>query len=141
MNLWPQLGASAVLVCLMALIHAIGILGVTRLLGLDDRKLRSHRVDLSALGISVIMALTLFSLHLLEIVLFAAFYISVGAIAEFEPALFFSASAYATLGQPEVAFPNQWRLVGAIEGLVGFLLIGWSTGVFISDMNKLLRET
>lgn len=141
MNLWPQLGASAGLVCLMALIHGIGVLGITRLLGLDDRKLRTHRVDLSALGLSVTMALTLFSLHMIEIALFAVFYMVVGAIDQFEPALFFSASAYATLGHPDIAFPNQWRLVGAIEGLVGFLLIGWSTGVFISDMNKLLRET
>ena len=31
-------------------------------------------------------------------------------------------------------------LVGAIEGLVGFLLIGWSTAVFVTDMNKLLRK-
>lgn len=141
MNLASQLGASAMLVGMTALIHGVGVLGLTRLLGLDDRKLRAHRVDLSALGLSVAMALGLFAMHMIEITMFAAFYMSVGAIPEFEPALFFSASAYATLGQPEVAFPNHWRLVGAFEGLVGFLMIGWSTGVFISDMNKLLRET
>ncbi len=55
--------------------------------------------------------------------------------------MFFSASAYATLGQPEIGFPERWRLVGAMEGLVGFLMIGWSTGVFVNDMNKLLRDS
>ena len=140
MNLWPQLVASGLLVCIMALIHAVGVLGLTHVLGLDGKALRAHKVDLSAIGISVGLALGLFSLHLIEILLFALFYMWVGAIALFESALFFSASAYATLGQPEVDFPDRWRLVGALEGLVGFLLIGWSTGVFISDMNKLLRE-
>ena len=139
-DLWAQLAASAGLVCLMALVHAVGVVGVTKLFGLDERKLRAHRVDLSALGLLVGVALSLFALHIIEIGLFAAFYMAVGAIDHFEAALFFSASAYATLGQPEVAFPEHWRLVGAFEGLVGFLLIGWSTGVFIADMNKLLRE-
>ena len=139
-HLWLQLAASAGLVCLMALVHAVGVVGVTKLFGLDGHTLRAHRVDLSALALLVGVALSLFALHILEIGLFAAFYIAVGAIEQVEPALFFSASAYATLGQPEVAFPHNWRLVGAIEGLVGFLLIGWSTGVFIADMNKLLRE-
>ena len=64
----------------------------------------------------------------------------VGAIRDFEEALFYSASAYATVGQSDVEFPQAWRLVGAIEGLIGFLLIGWSTAVFITDMNKVLRE-
>ena len=42
--------------------------------------------------------------------------------------------------QPGFAFPPQWRLVGAVEALAGFLLIGWSTAVFVTDMNKLLRN-
>ncbi|MDQ3143997.1 MAG: two pore domain potassium channel family protein [Pseudomonadota bacterium] len=140
MNLGAQLIASGALVCVMALIHAIGVIGITKALGLDERALRAHRVDFRALGLLVTMALCLFSLHIIEIALFAAFYIGVGAVEGVEPALFFSASAYSTLGTIEASLPNEWRLVGAIEGLVGFLLIGWSTGVFIADMNKLLRE-
>lgn len=139
-HLWAQLAASVGLVCLMALVHAAGVIGVTRGFGLDERKLRAHRVDLRALGLLVGVALSLFSLHIIEIGLFAAFYMAVGAIDHIEAALFFSASAYTTLGQPDIAFPPQWRIVGALEGLVGFLMIGWSTGVFIADMNKLLRE-
>ena len=140
MSLWTQLGAAAGLVVLMTFVHAVGIVGFTRLFGLDDRALRAHRVDLKAFGLLITVALCLFSLHLVEIALFAAFYMLVGAIGALEPALFYSATAYTTLGHPEIAFPTEWRLVGAIEGLVGFLLIGWSTGVFIADMNKLLRD-
>ena len=140
MNLGPQLAASAGLVCIVALIHAVGVVGLTKALGLKECSLRAHRVDLSALGLSVVMALGLFALHLVEITLFAAFYLAIGAFDALEPALFFSASAYTTLGTVESTLPAGWRLVGAIEGLVGFLMIGWSTGVFFADMNKLLRE-
>ena len=40
----------------------------------------------------------------------------------------------------ELGFPVEWRLVGALEGLIGFLLIGWSTAFFVTDMNRLLRQ-
>ena len=76
----------------------------------------------------------------MEIGLFGVFYLAVGAIGSLEEALYFSASSYATLGHPDIAFPAHWRLVGAVEGLAGFLLIGWSTAVFVTDMNKLLRK-
>lgn len=139
-QLWIQLVASAGLVCVMALVHAVGVVAITEALGFKDRALRMHQVDLSALALSISMALGLFALHMFEIGLFALFYMVVGAMSHFEPALFFSASAYTTLGTIETSLPDKWRLVGAIEGLVGFLLIGWSTGVFFADMNKLLRE-
>lgn len=139
MNLGAQLFASGFMVALMTVIHAFGIVIATRTLKLEDETLKAHKLDLGALGLLIGIALCLFALHLAEITLFAWFYILVGALTDWESALFFSASAYATLGQPEVGFPPAWRLLGAIEGLVGFLLIGWSIAVFITDMNKLLR--
>ena len=122
-QLWTQLFASAGLVCVMALVHAVGVVAITNGLGFKDRTLRLHRVNLSALGLSVSMALGLFALHMIEIGLFAAFYVLIGAMSHFEPALYFSASAYTTLGTIETSLPDDWRLVGAIEGLIGFLLI------------------
>ena len=67
MNLWPQLGASAALVCLIALVHAIGVVAITNMLGLDESKLRGHLIDRSAIILSAITALSLFALHFIEI--------------------------------------------------------------------------
>lgn len=139
-SLGLQLGAAGGLVIVMVLVHGAGILAATKLLGLEDRALRAHRIDFKAFGLLISIALCLFALHLIEIAIFAAFYLSVGAIDTLEAALYFSASAYSTLGHPDLFFPEEWRLLGAIEGLVGFLLIGWSTAVFIADMSKVLRD-
>jgi hypothetical protein len=139
-SLGTQLGAGALLIVAMIVVHAAGIIGATKLLRLEDRTLRAHRVDLKAFGLLISIALCLFGLHLLEITMFALFYVAVGALHTVESALYFSASAYSTLGHPDVDFPKDWRLLGAVEGLVGFVLIGWSTAVFIADMNKVLRE-
>jgi hypothetical protein len=140
MHLGMQLSAAFLLIVLMTLVHGFGVVLVTKLLRLEDSALRAHRLDYRAFGILTTMALSLFMLHALEITLFGLFYLAVGALRTFEEALYFSASSYATLGHPDISFPAEWRLLGAIEGLAGFLLIGWSTAVFVTDMNKLLRK-
>jgi len=140
MQLGMEILTAYLLVILMTLVHGIGIVLVTKLLKLEDDSLRAHRLNLGAFVLLTSMALSLFALHTIEIGLFALFYIAIGAIGGLEEALYFSTSAYATLGHPDIAFPAQWRLVGAVEGLAGFLLIGWSTAVFVTDMNKLLRK-
>ena len=140
MHLVAQLAASALLMVVMTLVHALGVLGIARGLRLDRRREPSGRLRPATVAILGTVALLLFGLHMAEIALFAAFYLAIGAFSGIEEALFVSASSYATLAQPEQGFPLEWRLVGAIEGLIGFLMIGWSTAFFVTDMNKLLRE-
>jgi hypothetical protein len=140
MYLGTQLLVASFLVVMITLVHGFGVVMMTKLLRLEDSALRAHRLDYRAFGLLILMALSLFALHALEICIFGLFYLAAGAIGSLEEALYFSASSYATLGHPDIAFPAQWRLLGAIEGLVGFLLIGWSTAVFVTDMNKLLRK-
>lgn len=139
-GLGTQLLAGLLLLVLMVVIHGAGIVGATRLLRLEDRTLRAHRAGAKAFRLLTSIALCIFALHLLEIGIFAFFYLAVDALQTVESALYFSMSAYSTLGHPDLNFPDDWRLVGAVEGLIGFLLIGWSTAVFIADMNKVIRE-
>lgn len=139
-SLGAQLGLGALLIAVMVFIHAAGIVGTTRTLGLQNRNLKAQPVDMRAFGLLVVMGLCLFVVHVLEIGLFAAFYLAVDALPNLEKALYFSASAYSTLGQPDVNFPDEWRILGAVEGLVGFLLIGWSTAVFVTHMRDVLTE-
>lgn len=135
-----QLLSSAILMVLMTLVHAFGVIGTTKLLRIEERALTGRRLNVETVGLMASLALCLFGLHVVEIALFGLFYLAVGAIGTIEEALFFSASAYATLGQPELEFPLEWRLLGALESLAGFLLIGWSAAVFVTDLEKLLRR-
>lgn len=135
-----QLLACAGLAMGATLLHGVGVAGIAHALGLDRERPRVRRLHPRTIATLSAVALLLFALHLSEIALFALFYLAVGALADLEQALFFSASAYATLAQPETNFPVDWRLLGALEGLIGFLLIGWSTAFFVTDMNKLLRR-
>ena len=139
MYLAIQLVTSAILVLLMTLIHGGGVVAIARLLRLDAPPPIAERRPVRTAMILSEVALLLFLLHMVEVMVFAAFYLMVGAVGAVEEALFLSASAYSTLSQPAGDFPVEWRLVGALEGLIGFLLIGWSTAFFVTDMNRLLR--
>jgi hypothetical protein len=135
-----QLASAAALIVLMAVVHGAGVATIAHWLGLDRERAKARRLHPRTVAMLSAVALLLFALHVNEIALFGLFYLAVGAVPDLELALFYSASAYATLGHPAMNFPLEWRLVGALEGLAGFLLLGWSTAFFVTDMNKLLRQ-
>ena len=140
MHLWTQLFWAGVLTVLCLLAHGFGIVVITRVLRLEEQRLRNKQLGAGAFLLLTGVALGVFVLHLVEIAVFAAFYLAAGILPRLDQALFFSASAYSTLGTVDLDLPDNWRLVGAIEGVAGFLLLGWSTAFFVTDMNLLLRQ-
>ena len=138
-EIWIQFGAAGLMVAIMALIHGLGLVGITKAYDLSDERLEKRDFDVKAILLMGVMALSLFVLHVLEIWAFALFYMAVDAIHSLEEALYYSASAYATLGYTADYFPQEWRLLGASEGLAGFLMLGWSTAFLVHNINK-LRE-
>ena len=53
------------------------------------------------------------------------------ATASFEDALYVSTSMFSTLGNDGTFVDSHWRLMAALEGINGFLLIGWSTAFLV----------
>ncbi len=134
-----QLSIAAALVVILTMIHGLGLIGIARVLKLEKERLEELEFDLRAIGLMCGTALMLFGLHIVEIWVFAGLYLLVDAMQSLEEALYYSASAYATLGRTADYFPDEWRLLGAIEALIGFLLIGWSTAFIVTTTNRLRR--
>ena len=139
MELTLHLLASTGLIVLVTIVHGTGVTIAGKLLKYEEGEFSRRSLLFLEFHFLVPMALFLFALHLLEITIFAAFYMIVGAIGTVEDALFTSAAAYTTLGLTESSL-GEWRLVGAFEGLAGFLMIGWSVAVFIAEMDKVVRK-
>jgi hypothetical protein len=139
MDLALHLFASTVLVVLVTVIHGTGVTLADKRLNYKKGEFQRRSLLFVEFHFLVPMALFLFALHLLEIAIFAAFYMIVGAIGTVEEALFASAAAYSTLGIAENGI-GEWRLVAAFEGLAGFLMIGWSVAIFITEMDRLVRK-
>lgn len=75
--------------------------------------------------------------HLLEIALWAAFYLWKDALPGMEASFYFSSVTYATIGYGDVVLPETWRLLAAIEGLTGILMCGWSAAFFFAVVSNL----
>ena len=136
-----QLGAAAGLVLVMTVIHSVGLISISHMLRLNDARLKDHEMNARAIVLMAQLGLTIFVLHLIEIALFGLFYLAVGGVETLEEALHYSASSYATLGDTSEYFPREWRLIGAIEALIGFILIGWSTAFMVNTLTKLSESS
>ena len=44
---------------------------------------------------------------------------------------------YTTIGYGDVLLPKPWRILGAIEGATGVIMLGWSTAFLISLLVQL----
>lgn len=69
-------------------------------------------------------------LHMSEITVWALFYLWRGCIPNAEAAFYFSGVTYTTIGYGDLVLAKPWRLLGPIEGLMGVLMCGLSTGYF-----------
>jgi hypothetical protein len=137
-----QLAVALGMVALCVVIHGVGLFALRRLMHSERAKERlRHLEPLSLRGtlFTLFIVFAIIFVHFLEIWLFAFLYDFVGALRTFQDALYVSTSSYATLGSSN-AISHEWRLVSAIEGLIGFILIGWSTAFFFRVLERLERD-
>ena len=98
-----------------------------------------ENIMLLQIRIGILFALFLLLLHIIEIFLFAFFYLATGDAKSLHQAIYHSGLAYTTMGVVDGGF-TKWMVLSTFEGLVGFLMIGWSSAVFVSEMDRLLRN-
>jgi hypothetical protein len=69
-------------------------------------------------------------LHILEILLWAAFY-RWRCLPSWESCFYFSATSYSTVGYGDIVLPRLWRSLGPVESITGVLMCGLSvSGLF-----------
>jgi voltage-gated potassium channel len=76
-------------------------------------------------------------LHLLQVLLWAAFY-RWRCLASWESCFYFSATSYSTVGYGDVVLPPGWRFLGPIESMVGVVLCGISVSVLFAIISRLI---
>lgn len=142
MTLSSQLALASLIVAVMVLFHLTGLAALLALLR-RHRRARSAARDM-AVSVMVVMtvAFGLFALHTIEIWGWAAVYRALAIFGGWEEALYFSTTTYVTIGYGDVVLPHGSRVLGAIEGANGIILLGWSTAFFfnIVDRMKLLER-
>ncbi len=127
--------AGTFIVALTVGIHTFGLIGVTHAMSWLVNRFRMHgRRSRVVAMITVVFGL--FVVLMIEVLLWAVGYHVVDAFPDFETSLYFSASTFSTLGIGDLVPPVEWRLAAAIEGINGFLLIGWSTAYLVAASTR-----
>jgi hypothetical protein len=128
------------LTAITVIIHGVGaVASGRRVMGLWTRRGdRPGRLGAELLMAQLVGALLL--LHLAEAVVWALFYVLIGALPDLETAAYFSLTSYTTVGYGDVVLPEAWRLLGPIEAAVGVLMLGWSTGILVLAIGVIYRR-
>jgi len=133
--LLTQLVLASAMVLVTVMIHLVGLAILIRLLRSHHRLMRPIRI--MPLTLLLAASVGIFAIHTIEIWLYAALYLQLGAMAEFEQSLYFSTVTYASIGYGDVLLPHAWRILGAIEGATGIIMLGWSTAFLVSLLARL----
>ncbi len=138
-----QLFVSSVMVLITVIIHGMGLVILGLMLRGEVQVERAHHVpgfSLRTMGFTLALVCALFVLHGTEIWLYAFLYEGIGAVDNLETAVYFSTISYAGIGFDDRYIDPAWRLVAAIEGINGLLLLGWSTAFFVTIVSRLGRR-
>ncbi len=89
-----------------------------------------------------ITVLIVFLTHVLQIWLWAIlfFYLEPETLPTLESALYFSTSAFTTVGFGDIYLDEDWRLLSSFEAANGFILFGWSTAFIFEILSRLYKE-
>ena len=127
------LGATSVTV----VVHAVATFAViTHLVRALRRPEAAPPLQSLLLILRVVVALLV--LHWIEAGIWAVVYLGAGAFVDIETAMYFSLTSYTTLGYGDVVLPQEWRLMGPFEAAVGILMFGWSTGVMVATISRIV---
>lgn len=138
-----QFGVATIMVLLTVAIHGMGLFAMGRALRIEREFETRFQVDLASprgLAFTLALVLAIFVLHGIEIWLYAFLYLAVGALPDLGHAVYFSTITYGTIGYDDEGMSHAWRLVAAIEGINGIILLGWSTAFFVTVVSRVSRH-
>ena len=126
---------ASVLVSLTVAVHAIGLARLLKVYSRPGALPPLHVWPVTWCLIRVTWWLIL--VHMVEIAIWGFFYLWQGCLPDAESAFYFAGVTYTTVGYGDLVLPQQWRVLGPIEGLTAILMCGLSTGLFLAIVSRL----
>lgn len=132
-----ELLIGTILICVTVVIHAVALDRLIVTINHIENKIRLMFQRYWKVPVLVFAVLGVFLAHVIQIWLWALFYLRVGALPALEEALYFSTSTFTTVGYGDVVLTGKWRLVSSFQAANGFILFGWSTAFIFEIMSRL----
>lgn len=131
-----NLALGTLLISLNVIIHTIGLVVLARWMAWTVRWFRLHRHSFGKTIAMVTTVLGLFLVHTIEVWVWALAYLAIGVVGALEDAVYFSTVTFSTVGYGDITPAADWRVFAALEGMNGFILIGWSIAYLIAASTR-----
>ncbi|WP_158310448.1 potassium channel family protein [Azospirillum baldaniorum] len=113
------------------------VAGFRLLLMLLDRRFPAEGHPQPGLGRMMIVASPAIAiLHHAEAALWAAVYIGLGILTDWDTAVYFSIVTMTTVGYGDVILTGEWRVLAAFQAMNGMLLSGLSTAFLFAILQQ-----
>ncbi len=128
---FEEVGCGLVLVAVTMAIHCFGMIATLRTSNVvreRTTRFESFFMDASVLIIASSMILII---HLLEVVVWAVFFLWRGGMPNGNTSFYFALMNYTTVGS-SFSLPIRLRLLGGVLAVAGLLTFAWSTGTLLT---------
>jgi hypothetical protein len=117
-------------------VHGGGLILLSRTMNAATHAFRLERDGVSSIIAMTLTVMAIFVLHLVEAAVWAFGYLALGTLPDFATALYFSAATFSTIGYGDLTLVDHWQLLSALEGIAGFIFIGWSTAYLVAAATR-----
>ena len=116
-------------------IHASAMLLVMRGVRSHHWHPSEHRRRLHLFSVGAVVLL-MFLASVLEVLVWSATYLWLGALEHVEEAAYFSMVTFTTLGYGDIVLSDQWRLLSSFEAANGIIMFGWTTAIVLAVVQR-----
>jgi hypothetical protein len=120
-----------VLVAVTMIIHAFGMPAILRIQGALRARFEPNPTFATGIVILILASWSILSVHLLEVIVWAGFFVWKGALPTKSVAYYFALNEYTTVGSA-YSLPARWRLLEGMIAMAGLLTFAWSTGILFT---------
>ena len=128
-----------VLIAATMVIHAFAMPATLSASNALHRKLSARPGFFSGVPVLLLASLMIVLAHLVEVIIWAAFFYFSDAMPTPSAACYFSLLQYTTVGS-DLALPDRWRLLGGMIPMAGLLTFAWSTTVLLTLAQRFQQE-
>ena len=131
-----NIATGSLLVALTVLIHTCGLIMIATGTPPLARWFGFHNHIVGRTLVMTGTVLGLLGIMTVEVWVWGLAYALLGVTRQFSDGLFLSTAMFSTVGYGELVANPHWNLLTALEGINGFLLIGWSTAYLVGAATR-----
>jgi hypothetical protein len=126
-----QIAWGILLVAVTMVMHGVGMLFTVQVCNRFKQRFDRAETFFGGLGTVILGSWLIILIHLIEVAVWAWFFLWKGAMPNPTASYYFALMDYTTLGSNR-SLPPNWHLMAGLIAMTGLLTFAWSTGILVT---------